>query len=123
MANSMLGWVVGGSDGAPRHSGTNIGKVVTIMDKNRQSHRVVLFAVETAFIAAQDAYQGLIPHGQKPTAGWGQPGTKTYSALHHAQRRVGRQAQVHLRHNKISGVPIEVSVLLNDGQRPEESDR
>lgn len=124
MANSMLGWVADGSGGALRPSGPNIGKMGIMMDKNRQPQRVVFFAVETAFIAAQDAYPGLIPHGQKPTAGWGAVWDEqlTPPFITRNGKSGGRPLSTH-RYKGVSGVPIEVAVLLNEGQRREESDR
>jgi hypothetical protein len=123
MANSRLGWAAGGHDGTLRPSGTNIGNVVTIMDKNRQPQKVVLFAVDTAFNAAQDAYPGLIPHGQKPTEGWRAAWEeKLTPPFIKRNGESGGKPKSTYRYNGMSGVPIEVSVLLNDGQRPEKAD-
>lgn len=124
MVNSRLGWAAGGHDGALRASGKNIGTVVTLMDKNRQPHKVVLFAVDTAFNAAQNAHKDLVPFGQKPTVGWRAAWEEklTPQFITRNGESGGKPKSTH-RHNKISGVPIEVAVLLNDGQRPEESDR
>ncbi len=122
MVNSRLGWAVGGHDGALRPSGTNIGTVVTIMDKDRQPQKVVLFAVDTAFNAAQAAHPGLIPHGQKPTVGWRAAWEeKLTPPFIKRNGESGGKPKSTYRYKGISGVPIELSVLLNDGQRWEGS--
>lgn len=124
MLNSRLGWVAGGHDGALRPSGKNIGTVVTIMDKNRQPQKVVLFAVDTAFAAAQAGHPGLIPYGQKPTVGWRAAWEERLTPPFIKRNgESGGKPKSTYRHHGMSGVPIEVSVLLNDGQRPAESDR
>ncbi|MDQ0212537.1 hypothetical protein [Arthrobacter bambusae] len=124
LVNSRLGWAAGGHDGALRASGKNIGTVVTLMDKNRQPHKVVLFAVDTAFNAAQKAHKDLVSFGHRPTVGWRAAWEEKLTPQFITRNgESGGKPKSTYRHNKISGVPIEVAVLLNDGQRPEEPDR
>ena len=117
MVNHRLGWVVGGGgDGSLRPSGVNIGTVVTVMDKNREPQRVVLFQAETAFSAAQKAYPSLIQFGQGPTAAWSSVWDENLVPPYITRTKNGRGTLLSTwRKAKITGVPVEVSRLLDGG--------
>jgi hypothetical protein len=117
MVNSRLGWVVsGGGDGSLRPSGKNIGTVVTVMDKSREYHKVVLFSSDTAFSAAQKAYPSLIQFGQGPTAAWSSVWDENLQPPYITRIKNGRGTLLATwRKDRITGVPIEVNRLLDGG--------
>ncbi|GAA4033711.1 hypothetical protein GCM10023063_16900 [Arthrobacter methylotrophus] len=117
MVNSRLGWVVSGSgDGSLRPSGKNIGTVVTVMDKSREYHKVVLFSSDTAFSAAQKAYPSLIQFGQGPTAAWSSVWDENLQPPYITRNKNGRGTLLTTwRKDRITGVPIEVDRLLDGG--------
>lgn len=123
MVNSRLGWVVSGSgDGSLRPSGKNIGTVVTVKDRTSGEHKkVVLFAADTAFSAAQKAYPSLIQFGQGPTAAWSSVWDENLNPPYITRIKNGRGTPLSTwRKDKITGVPIEVSRLLDGGMNLED---
>ena len=116
MVNSRLGWVVGGGDGSLRPAGTNIGTVVTVMDQNREPQKVVLFASETAFSAAQRAYPSLIQFGQGPTAAWSSVWDENLNPPYITRNKNGRGTLLApWRKGKITGIPVAVTRLIDGG--------
>ena len=123
MINNRLGWVVGGSsDGALRPSGKNIGTVVTVKDRGAQQyHKVVLFSSDTAFSAAQKAYPSLIQFGQGPTAAWSSVWDESLQPPYITRIKNSRGTLLATwRQGKITGVPVEVSRLVDGGMNLED---
>ncbi|MCC3292852.1 hypothetical protein [Arthrobacter sp. zg-Y1110] len=126
LANHGLGWMGGSSDGTPRPGGMSIGTVITANDSDGVPRKVILFDVHTAFSKAQAAYPVLIPYGQGTGSAWASvwdeelapsyiPRSRNSSGtlLSTVRRPVGDR--------RISGVPIEVDVILQGGKRIDES--
>ncbi|MEH0110778.1 hypothetical protein V6N00_13790 [Tersicoccus sp. MR15.9] len=120
LANTQLGWMPSSSgDSTMRPSGPKIGTMVIHRDAAGKNRRIVLFDVQTAFNRAQSAYPALIPFGQSASAGWASVWDEKLAAAELSRVvKDGNQlvtARVRVGQSRVSGVPVDVDLLLNGG--------
>ncbi|MBE4720490.1 hypothetical protein [Pseudarthrobacter sp. AB1] len=121
LANDKLGWKAGGSDGSLRPVGRTIGIVVTSRGK-----RVILFDVISAFAEAQTAFPTLIQHGQGGGSGWSSvwdEGLASKYVTREKKAKTGKYintARIGDGSNRVSGVPVDVDVILRGGIEADE---
>ncbi|WP_284762504.1 hypothetical protein [Arthrobacter sp. efr-133-R2A-63] len=119
--NHRLGWGLGGNDGSLRPKGECIGTVVTV-----KNERVVVFHRDTAFTTAQSAYPSLINFGQGEKAAiagvWDEGLAANVSRPFNSETKVPLPYYTYDRTQKsgvkVTGIPVALSRLLDDGQVP-----
>ncbi|WP_258190832.1 hypothetical protein [Arthrobacter sp. PAMC25284] len=120
LTNHRLGWIIGGADGSLRPKGETIGTVVTI-----NNQKVVLFHKVVAFKAAQKEFPRLVNYGQGESAAaagiWDEGLAADVSRPFNAKTKAPLPFYSYERKNKgvkVTGIPIVLSRLLEDGQAP-----
>nr|BFE45297.1 hypothetical protein GCM10017547_31900 [Pseudarthrobacter oxydans] len=112
--NHKLGWRVDGTDGEFRPSGPTIGVVVSA-----KGQQVILFDPVSAFSQAQKAFPALIQHGQGSRAGWTCVWDEGLASTRVTRLKKGTRLLVTARtgreDNRVTGVPIDVLTVTNNG--------
>ena len=115
--NHKLGW--SGSHKGLVPNGLTIGTLVrkTLKDTNEEKW-VILFDLETAFKAAQEAYPKLIPYGQNAATAWAGVWDEGLAARVTRNKNKNRFTNSHrMRYGEtnINGCPVDIDVLFNGG--------
>lgn len=120
--NRALGWRYDSTRGAWQPQGKNIG-YAGLPDNADQNEWIAALNAQNAFALAQRLYPGLVPHGQKSSASWGQVWEDEdgimVSPRYSRPTDRGLGVKVKLGGEtgpRLRGVPVRLAMLLDGGE-------